>query len=313
MRLAGIDIGTLTCRLLVADVTPAGTLTTILSDRKILRLGQGVDERKRLHPDAITRVVETLKEWKNRIDAIGVDGVIAVATSAVREATNREELIVRLKAEAGLNVEVIDGEEEARRALLGISSGLPAHVADLLALDIGGGSTEFILSRCGAKPSVTSMDMGVVRVSERFFHHDPATALEIQDAQRFITDLIDVAVAKLGNVKDTVFIGTAGTITTLSAMAQGLRTYDPKRVHNSVLKLNTIKNLERELFARSKMQRRGMVGLEPGREEVIVAGVLILRCIMEHLKLETCTVSEYGLREGILIDLAERQREVQRI
>jgi exopolyphosphatase/guanosine-5'-triphosphate,3'-diphosphate pyrophosphatase len=267
MRIAGIDIGTLTCRLLIADVNSEGKVVPLQSDRKILRLGEGVDQAKQLKSEAMIRVMQTIREWHKEIEGHTVEAFTAVATSAVREAKNREEFLSLIKNEAGVDVEVIDGAEEARRTLLGIKSGLSERIDDLLALDIGGGSTEFILSRKGQAPKCISMDMGVVRVTERFFHSDPPTAYEIHDAHDMIVSLTKKALSNIGEVNDVTFIGTAGTITTLSAMAQGLTTYDPTKVHNYVLHLSTIRSMEEDLFRRTKAERGGIPGLEPGRED----------------------------------------------
>ncbi|MBK5283098.1 MAG: hypothetical protein JJE16_13555, partial [Nitrospiraceae bacterium] len=149
MRFAGVDIGTLTCRLLIADLLPGRRLKEVRSDRRILRLGEGVDQTKRLSIAAMDRVLQCLREWREMISASHVDATAAVATSAVRDAENRDEFLDRVKREMGFEVELISGEEEARRTMLGISSGLPPGVTDVLALDIGGGSTEFILDRSG--------------------------------------------------------------------------------------------------------------------------------------------------------------------
>ncbi|MBH0208086.1 MAG: exopolyphosphatase, partial [Nitrospira sp.] len=160
-RLAGIDIGTLTCRLLIADLTSGHPLKELRSERRILRLGEGVDQTKRLSPAAMDRVIHCLQEWRSVIENHEVEATAVVATSAVRDASNRVEFLARVKAECGLEVELISGEEEARRTLLGIRSGLPVGVTDILALDIGGGSTEFILDQVGQKPTVRSIDIGV--------------------------------------------------------------------------------------------------------------------------------------------------------
>jgi exopolyphosphatase / guanosine-5'-triphosphate,3'-diphosphate pyrophosphatase len=204
-------------------------------------------------------------------------------------------------------VEVISGEEEARRTLLGIRSGLPIGVTDILALDIGGGSTEFILDRPGRKPIVQSIDIGVVRLCERVLHHDPPTAEELQQARAWVTRETKAAVADMDGYRQATFVGTAGTVTSLSAMAQKLPTYEPARIHNYVLRLETIRELERALLTRAKTERVGLLGLEKNREEVIAAGAIIIRTIMETLGVEVCLVSDLGLREGVLIDMAVRE------
>lgn len=311
LRLAGIDIGTLTCRLLIADLSPGSPLKELKSDRRILRLGEGVDHTKRLSTPAMDRVIQCLQEWREIIDGFHVNAATAVATSAVRDAGNRAEFLERVKREAGFDVEVITGEEEARRTLLGIRSGLPAGVTDVLALDIGGGSTEFILDRPGQPPIVQSIDIGVVRLCERLLLHDPPTDDEVRHAREWVAQETNAAVANMGGFRKTTFVGTAGTITSLAAMAQKLPAYEPARIHNYRLQLDTIHKLEHTLLSRKKADRIGLPGLEKGREEVIAAGVIIIRTVMKTVERSSLLVSDLGLREGVLIDLAMRVSEAR--
>ena len=306
MRLAGVDIGTLTCRLLIADSLPGAPLKEVRSERRILRLGEGVDQTKRLSVAAMDRVAQCLREWRERIDASHVHATAAVATSAVRDAANRDEFLDRIKRETGFEVELISGEEEARRTMLGIRSGLPRGVTDVLALDIGGGSTEFILDRPSQPPIVRSIDIGVVRLCERLLHHDPLTEQEIRLAREWVAKETKAAVAGMGNYRTAAFVGTAGTVTSLAAMAQKLPTYEPARIHNYRLQLDIIQELEQTLLSRNKAARVGLPGLEKGREEVIAAGAIIIRTVMEALGMSSVLVSDLGLREGVLIDLAKR-------
>lgn len=308
-RLAGIDIGTLTCRLLIADLPVRSSLKELRSERRILRLGEGVDRSKRLNGAPMDRVIQCLKEWRVLIDSYGVDACTTVATSAVRDAANRQEFLDRVKYEVGFEVEVITGEEEARRTMLGIRSGLPAGVSDVLALDIGGGSTEFILDRIGQMPTVRSIDVGVVRLNERILQHDPPTIEEIQQAREWIRKDTEMVMVALPHRAGLTFVGTAGTITSLAAMAQQLPAYEPARIHNYRLTLETIVDLEQQLLARTKAARIGLPGLEQNREDVIAAGAIIIRTIMETLGEQECLVSDLGLREGVLLDLARRLRE----
>ncbi len=307
LRLAGVDIGTLTCRLLIADIATSGRLTELRSDRRILRLGEGVDQTGKLSGAAMDRVIQCLQEWRELIDASHVDATAAVATSAVRDAANRDEFLDRVKHEAGFEVELISGEEEARRTMLGIRSGLSHEVTDVLALDIGGGSTEFILDRSGQKPVVRSIDIGVVRICERLLHHDPPTDDEVREAREWVARETKAAVADMDHYQTATFVGTAGTITSLAAMAQKLSTYEPARIHNYQLELTTIQEIEQMLLSRKKADRAGLPGLEKGREEVIAAGAIIIRTIMETLGMSSVLVSDLGLREGVLIDLATRR------
>jgi exopolyphosphatase/guanosine-5'-triphosphate,3'-diphosphate pyrophosphatase len=309
MRLAGVDIGTLTCRLLIADLPVRGRLTELRSDRRILRLGEGVDQAKKLSVAALDRVITCLREWREVIESYRVEHCAAVATSAVRDASNREEFLERVKREAGFEVEILTGEEEARRTLLGIRSGLPDGVTDILALDIGGGSTEFILDRPGHKPVVRSIDIGVVRLCERLLHHDPPTEEEVRQARAWVAGDTQAAVVDMGDYRSAAFVGTAGTITTLAAMSQKLPAYDPARIHNYGLQLEVIQELERALLSRKKADRVGLPGLEKGREEVIASGAIIIRTVMETLGVFECLVSDLGLREGVLLEFAARISE----
>jgi len=309
---AGIDIGTLTCRLLIAEILNAGRLHELFSDRRILRLGQGVDRDRRLAAEAMDRVIATLQEWRKVIDRNEVVACAAVATSAVRDAQNSAEFLDRVKREAGLEVEVITGEEEARRILLGIRSGLAAGVAGILALDIGGGSTEFILDQPGRPPIVRSIDIGVVRLSERILQHDAPTEEEIRQAREWIRKNTASAMTDMSRAIGLAFVGTAGTITSLAAMAQKLPAYEPACIHNYRLKRDTVMRLEQELLSRTSTEREGMPGLERGREEVIAAGAVILRTVMEMLEQDEVLVSDFGLREGVVIDLAKRMGNDER-
>ena len=306
MRLAGIDIGTLTCRLLVADVQMPYQFAEIDAGRKILRLGEGVDQHKRLAHDAMNRVVSTLTEWRERTAKYAVDATVVVATSAVRESENRQEFLTRVKRETGWDVDVLTGKEEARRTLLGIRFGLPTHVSDFIGLDIGGGSTECILAKNEQSPKMISLDLGVVRLLERVFHHDPPTPQDLHNAESVIDAQLANMKQMFGPLPDIPLVGTAGTVTTLAAMAQQLKQYDHGRVHNYELTLATITRLEKDLVSKTGSERLKMSGLEPGREFVIMPGTVILRRIMETLNQSACLVSDYGLREGILVDLAEK-------
>ncbi|TFG63755.1 MAG: Ppx/GppA family phosphatase [Nitrospirales bacterium] len=306
MRLAAIDIGTLTCRLLVADVNLPGEFKEIDADRRILRLGEGVDQHKRLSMEAMDRVVGTRTEWREKTSKYSLDAVVVVATSAVRESENRQEFLMRVKQETGWDIEILTGEKEARRTLLGIQFGLPATISDFWGLDIGGGSTECILARRGQSPQVISLDLGVVRLLERAFHHDPPTAQDLQNAEVCIDEEFAKVVEAFGEVPNIPLVGTAGTVTTLAALAQRLKQYDRTRVHNYELTLATVKSLEKDLIEKTGSERLAMPGLEPGREYVIVAGTIILRRLMETFDFESCLVSDYGLREGILVDLAKK-------
>jgi exopolyphosphatase / guanosine-5'-triphosphate,3'-diphosphate pyrophosphatase len=308
MVLAGIDIGTWTCRLVVAQVNPPDEFKVVDTDRRILRLGEGVDQQKQLAPAAMDRVVATLKDWKARTRKYQLDATVVVATSAVRESDNQHDFLGRIAQETGWEVEVLTGEEEARQTLLGMQFGLPPAITNFVGLDIGGGSTECILAQHGKTPVVVSLELGVVRLWEQGFHQDPPTAQEIHMAEASIDRELAKVSHAFGPLPGIPLVGTAGTVTTLATMAQGLSRYVSARVHNYELSLSRITQLEQELISQTAPQRLAMPGLEPGREYVIVTGTVILRRVMETFGFDTCVVSDYGLREGILVDKAQKLR-----
>ncbi len=306
MIFAGIDIGTLTCRLLIADISHDGIFREIDSDRRMLRLGEGVDHEQMLKAEAMERVVQALREWRVSITSHSVVATVAVATSAVREAKNRQEFLAKVKQETGIEIEVLSGEEEARRTLIGLEFGLPAHVDSILGLDIGGGSTEFIRSVKGNTSVMESLNIGVVRLTERYFHSDPPCKEDVMEAEQCIRTEMQDLQEKIGDLATATLVGTAGTVTTLAAMAQCMTVYEPSRIHNYWLTLEQICGLENQLRSLTSADRAQIPGLEPGRASVIVAGTIILRTVMETLGMTQCLVSDYGLREGIIVERSKR-------
>lgn len=304
---AGVDIGTLTLRLLIARVSE-GRLHELDADRRLVRLGEGLQPTRRLQTAPMARAIETVVEWMPRIAQAGARDVVAVATSAVRDAVNRDEFLAEVNRCTGWDVAVLSGEEEARLSLLGIRSGLPSDVADAgryVALDIGGGSTEFIKSAPDEPPVMRSVNEGVVRLTEACLRRDPPTPDDVAAARIRIRTHLNGVQDRLGSVAGYQLVGTAGTITTLAAMDQQLETYHPERIHQYSLSRDAVRRLLGDLTARTHAQRRALPGLEPGREDLIVAGALILLECMERFGFAECLVSEYGLREGMLLNHAE--------
>jgi len=299
---AGIDIGTLTLRLLIARIEADGKLQELVSERRIVRLGEGLQPSRRLQPAPMARALDTIKGWLPVIERAGAQDVASVATSAVRDAVNRDDFLAAIKRASGLEVEVISGEEEARRALLGIQAGFPDGVDRFVALDIGGGSTEFIKVSPGHAPEMVSIDEGVVRLTEECLRTDPVRKDEVAAAQARIKKHLGVVEERLGNLVEYRLVGTAGSITTLAAMDQRLEVYEPRRIHNYRLPVEAVRRIVGELVPRTHAQRRALTGLEPGREDIILAGALILLESMERFGFPDCLVSDYGLREGLLVD-----------
>ncbi len=305
---AGIDIGTLTVRLLVARVLD-GKLHELVSERYIAKLGEGLQPSRRLQAAPIARVTDMIVSWKPRIEKAGARDVVIVATSAVRDAVNRDEFLAEVKKKSGWEVTVLPGEEEARLSLMGIRSGLPADVERYVAVDIGGGSTEMIKASPGQAPAMVSVNEGVVRLTEDVLRNDPPKPEDLAAARTRIRNHLNEVKDKLGAMAGFRLVGTAGTITTLAAMDQKMESYTPKRIHNYRLSWDAVKRILGEMSGRTHAQRKEMKGLEPGREAYMVAGTLILLECMERFGFVECLVSDYGLREGILINHWEKSKE----
>ena len=303
--IAGIDIGTNTLRLLIADIEGHG-LNEVRIERRITRLGEGISRSDNLLPHAIERTIKTLKEFYDIIRLYPVQEVTAVGTSAVRSARNRNRFLRRVQDETGLTIEVISGEEEAQRTFLGIASGLKKGAGDFLILDIGGGSTEFIWGVEDRLSDVHSAPLGVVPLTEAFLLSDPTRPEEVER----LSEAVRVSLRKIpffqGREKSVRLVGTAGTVTTLAAMVQGLNHFDRSKVHNYRLTGLSIDRILSLVLGKTLAERRKLPGLEAGREDVIVAGAVILLRVMELLKVTAVEVSDCGLLEGIVIHHGRR-------
>lgn len=299
--IAGIDIGTNTLRLLISEIGKHH-FKEIHSERMITRLGEGLSGSGRLTHNAVARAVSTLKDFRTIIDRFMINEVVIAATSAVREAENRQYFIDLVKKETGFDIEVISGEEEARRTFLGILHGLDKGIHNIVAIDIGGGSTELICGRGGEIISRVSIDLGVVKLTEMYIKSDPILPSEFTSMVSEIKEKIRNASLKLGNTAGSILVGTAGSITTLAAIDQKMEAYNPLRINNCILNLAAIRLILSDLVSKSIKERMTIKGLEPGREDIIVAGAAILITIMEEMGHDSLVVSDYGLREGLIID-----------
>ncbi len=311
MVLAGLDIGTNTFRLLIAKVTPPGHLEELHSEQRIIRLGEGLEKSGHLQLKPMDRALDTLKHFHAVIKRYPVDKVVAVATSAVREAANGKEFVSSIERETGIRVEIISPEEEARRTLLGVLSGFHEPPRSYLVMDIGGGSTEFIWGDAQGKHEVISTDLGVVRLTERYLPSHGAIGQTMNGLMGFIQDRLEkvkkvLSASSPGGFRPVRFVGTAGTITTLAAIDLGLRVYDPQRIHQHRLSRDKVRQIVEELASKTPAERLSVPGLEKGREDLIVPGGFILLLAMQTLDFAEVVVSEYGLREGILVDYCRR-------
>jgi exopolyphosphatase/guanosine-5'-triphosphate,3'-diphosphate pyrophosphatase len=301
--LATVDLGTNTVRLLVVE--PAGaTWRTLEQTQRVTRLGEGQGATGRLAPEPMRRTAAAVAEFSRAARALGADRVRIVATSAVREAVNREEFVARLERESGERVEVVSGEEEARLTLKGVASGLPGLGGSFVLFDIGGGSTEFVLARDGAPAAAVSLRLGVVTLQEEWGEPGPVRwdrfARLREHVERRLTAEVPAAIAgaAVGEL-----VGTAGTVTTLAALDLGLRAYDPAAVHGHRLDRAAVERQLARLGALDVQARALLPCLEPGRADVIIPGIAICLAAMARLGRDTVVVSDRGLREGILCEL----------
>ena len=313
MILAGIDIGTNTLRLLIAETTPQ-TFKEITSDRRVTRLGQGLDLSGRLSPEAEERTLYALIDFSDQIRRYAAFQTAAIGTSALRNASNSPAFIHEVKKRTGLDVRVIPGAEEARLTLLGVARMLEQRggrkkrstPASAIIIDIGGGSTEIIMTRPGGEPLIASLPLGAVYLTDRFIKNDPPWPEELFRLRQAIRTALDTFAETVRRKPDSVLIGTAGTITTLTAIDQGLLSYDPERINHAELTRERIEDIIVNLGVSTIEERRTIRGLEQGREDIILAGAFIAQEIMDRFGYASMLVSDWGLREGIVLDLYEK-------
>ena len=290
---AVIDIGTNSCRLFIACVEDGKIINKILKLMEITRLGQDVDKTKNLRSDAMDRTIETLKTYRGKIDEYGAEKIKVTATSATRDAENRDEFISRVKKETGLNIHCITGEEEGR---LSFSGAVSEFYEKIMVFDIGGGSTEFILGNKNNIEYIESFNVGAVRLGEKFFKGED----NILDGEVWVKQILK----KLSKYKDQSFIlvGVAGTVTTHVSVLLEMEEYDTDRVHMYRLtKKEILKNLDNFLSS-SLEERKKIAGLHPKRAEVIIPGTYLLLWIMEILGKDEIVVSESDILEGMMMD-----------
>jgi len=310
VRVAVVDIGSNSTRLLIAEVDPReASVRELVRRSTVTRLGEGVDSNGCLADDAMQRVRRTLADYRADIDANGASANLAVLTSAVRDASNGAPFAASVRDDFGLDARVLSGEEEAQLTFLGAMSGRPAEdepgsAAPTVVIDIGGGSTEFVLGIGRTAGFHTSLHAGVVRMTERHIHSDPPAPEELQalagDVRRTFLDGLP-AEQRAPIVQG---IAVAGTATSAASIDQELDPYDPARVHGYQLMLGTVELLLARLADMTEQQRRQVVGLHPDRAPTIVAGMILLAEAMRAFELEQIEVSEHDILYGGALKLA---------
>ncbi|MGH3717463.1 MAG: exopolyphosphatase [Pseudonocardiaceae bacterium] len=311
VRVGVIDCGTNSIRLLVADVS-GDALVDVWREMRIVRLGQDVDATGRLAPEALERTRVALADYTAIARSAGVQRVRMVATSAIRDATNRDDFATMVRRTLGTDAEVITGDEEARLSFTGAVGGLDPAGGPVVVVDVGGGSTEVVLGAWdGGRADVTaarSVNVGCVRITERYLHSDPATPEEVSAARWFAAQTLREAFAEVPVGQARTWVGVAGTITTLSAIAQRLPAYDSERIHQSRLSLDHVRGTAEYLLASTHRQRAANPVIHPGRVDVIAGGALIVWVLAEELHtragITELVVSEHDILDGIALGLA---------
>ena len=304
MRVAAIDCGTNSIRLLVADIVD-GQLVDVVRRMEIVRLGEGVDRTGRFSDAALARTFTALDDYAAQMEALGATRVRMVATSATRDAANRDVFVSGVRERIGVEPDVVSGDEEAALSFGGATADLTATdvAAPYLVCDIGGGSTEFVLGDADGPRAARSVDIGCVRMTERHLHDDPPTADQIAAARTDIEEAL-ADVARTVPIREAAsLIGLAGSVTTVTALALGLDAYDPERIHHAHVSAGDVHAVTESLLAMTRSARAALPVMHPGRVDVIGAGALVLDTVLRWGGFEEVVASEHDILDGIAISL----------
>ena len=304
-RVAAIDCGTNSIRLLIADPGSDGTLVDVVREMRIVRLGEGVDRTGRLTATAIERTRAVLAGYADAIDRHGATSVRMVATSATRDAANRDDFATMVRGVLGAGPEVITGAEEAALSFAGAVAGLRAPAFPVLVADIGGGSTELVLGSSSADGELRShsMDVGCVRMTERHLRDDPPTPAQIAATETDVRAAIAEAARDVPVRDAATFVGVAGTVTTVAAIVHGLAEYDADVIDGLTMTAAQVDDVTRRLLAMAHAERAALPVMHPGRVDVIGGGALILRELVEAVGVTSVVASEHDILDGIALRL----------
>ena len=307
-RVAGIDCGTNSLRLLVADLSAQGELRDVHREMRVVRLGQGVDATGQLAPEAIERTRVALVDYATILARTGVQRVRMVATSATRDASNRENFFGMVREVLGVDAEVITGDEEARLSFAGAVGELDPADGPFVVVDLGGGSTELVLGDADGVRAAYSTDIGCVRLTERCLPHDPPTSEDIATAEQVVRQTLARAFDEVPVSTARTWVGVAGTMTTIAALAMELPEYDAATIHLSRVPLTRLHEVTERLTAMSRAQRMELGPMHPGRADVIGGGAIITRVLADELAaragITELVVSEHDILDGIALSLS---------
>jgi exopolyphosphatase / guanosine-5'-triphosphate,3'-diphosphate pyrophosphatase len=309
VRVAAIDCGTNSLRMLVADVDPVtGSVTDVARVMEIVRLGQGVDATGRITPQALARMLRVLRSYQGVIEATSARAVRMVSTSATRDAANTAEFVAAVRGVIGTEPEVLSGEEEARLSFTGATTELAGAGAPYLVTDIGGGSTEFVLGGHASVSAAVSVDIGCVRLTERHLPGDPPPPAQIAAARADIDAALDVVEAKVAVATAATLVGLAGSVTTVAALALRLPRYEAGVLHHARISAAAVHEQAARLLAQTRAERAREAVIHPGRVDVIAAGALVLDRIMERFGFAEVLASDHDILDGIVRELAAVRR-----
>jgi exopolyphosphatase / guanosine-5'-triphosphate,3'-diphosphate pyrophosphatase len=298
MRLGAIDIGTNSMRLLIADYVD-GKFYNRQKFVNTTRIGQDVDKEGYISNDAISRNIDALKEFVDKAKKEDCEYIYAIGTSALRDSKNKEEFLKLAKEEANIEVEIIEGKSEANLGFLGVLHGLEEK-DNILVIDIGGGSTEFIVGNKEGIIFSKSENIGALRMTEKFLTIDPIDEIEFENMEGFIQKNIENTLKNIKNNTISKLVGIGGTITTLCAMNQELEVYDMNKIHNSKIYIKELENILQKIKKMTINDKRRLKGLQPKRADIITAGVGILDIIMKNMEFDKIIVSEFDNLEGLI-------------
>jgi exopolyphosphatase/guanosine-5'-triphosphate,3'-diphosphate pyrophosphatase len=310
-RVAALDCGTNSLRLLVADIVDGSALSDVVRRMEVVRLGEGVDRTGRLSPAALDRTFAVLDAYADLITSTGADAVRMVATSATRDAANRDEFVDGVVARLGVPPEVISGDDEAALSFDGATRelrGASALEPPYLVVDIGGGSTEFVLGADDGPWVARSVDIGCVRLTERRLHDDPPSTAQIEAATADIDGAIDDVLSVVDIGRAATLVGLAGSVTTVVAIALGLEEYDPTRIHHARISAVDVSSITQQLLSATRDERAAISVMHAGRVDVIGGGALVLDCIMRRGAFSSVVASEHDILDGIAFSLVRDAR-----
>ena len=304
-RKAVIDVGSSSIKFFLGEHTEDGSLRTIVDENDIQRIAEGLRETGEISPAAMTRNIEAVSRFAKKARENGADEIICIGTMALRNAANAVDFLKKVREACGVKVKVISGEEEARLSYLAVLSGLPMQDEKIVIFDTGGGSTEFVFGEGSTVNKRFSVDIGNIRITEKFFKNDPVTQEEVEMAKKEIESIFTRYDIK-GEINQLV--GMGGTVTSMGAVKHGMEFYKPDVIHGSKLTIADIEAQVLDYSNKTVEERRQIVGLQPKRADVILAGACILRAILKLLGANEVTISDRGIRHGLAFDKFVKKR-----